>query len=104
MHKYAKARPGEHIASDAVNLVIASTQGDWRTVNVISDEHPEDDARNADLVAELVAFTMALMRGMHPDDRAHILEHARGEADMEWVARRAEVDGYPTFRERCGMY
>jgi hypothetical protein len=24
--------------------------------------------------------------------------------DMELIARRAEVDGWPTFRERCGMY
>ena len=84
--------------------MIAATQGNWHKVNVISDEHPEDDSLNADLVAELVAFTTALMRGMPPSDRAHIFDLARVEADMGVDSEAAEVDGWPIFGERCGMY
>jgi hypothetical protein len=87
-----------------VNLVIAATQGDWHKVNVISDKHPDGDSLNAGLVAELVAFTMALMRGMPPSDRAHILDLARVETDMGWIAKQLRLMAGPTFGERCGMY
>jgi hypothetical protein len=75
---YVESVPGDSPRADAVNLLLASLDGNDLFPETIVDRQPEGCL--IPILGSMTAMFMLLLMSVHPDDREHILGHFREQA------------------------
>jgi hypothetical protein len=75
---YVESVPGDNSRADAVNLLLASLDGNDLFPETIVDRQPEGCL--IPILGSMTAMFMILLMSVHPDDREHIVGHFREHA------------------------
>ncbi len=102
--EYARVPVGDSTEVDGVNLLIAAVFGDFVKMREVSSEYLPGDKRLTDLLATVVVVASMALRHAHPDDREDLLNHVRGIAKKEYIAKRAGITTEPTLANYAGFY